>query len=381
MKKSIVFVPVVTSFITAFMGSALIPAIPSIGNQFHISTGAAGWTITVYMAACALLTLPFGYLADKFSRNMILVIGIGVFAVSSLAGGFSAGFFVLLGIRLLQGVGASMIFATGLAILSDSAEEGKKGRLVGLHTAAMYTGLSLGPAAGGIINLHFGWKYIFLMTGMAASAVFLCALKLTSAGGRKKSIASQNSLKEFCRSRVVICGILAALISCCANYAVTYQLSLYMQQVLGFSSQKTGIILIAFPAAQAALSPWTGRISDQIIPQNLAAAGMAVTAAVMGVLAWFTGAEGIDAVWVIAAILIAGGTGCAVFASPNAKGVMSAVPPDGYGRTGALLSVMRSLGNTCSMILISVTDSMRLSFLILCGLCILGIYVAFQKKM
>lgn len=404
MKKKVIFVPVVDSFITAFMGSGLTLAIPAMAEQYRISAGTAGWAVTAYMLTCGILTLPFGRFADRIDRKTILVIGTGVFAGASLAGGFSVGFAVLLLIRILQGIGASMIFSTGLALLTDSAEEGSRGRLIGLHTAAMYAGLSLGPAAGGMITMHFGWKWLFILTGICGSGAFFCSLKLISgkdsagigAGGKASYLTD---LPVLIRNRALVCGALAVLINCCANYAVTYLLSLYMQITLGYTAQNAGLVLIAFPAAQALFSPWMGKLSDRITPQNLAAAGMAVTTAVMAILAWLPSGEHEQVLWILIGILAVGGTGCAVFAAPNARGVMASVPPDAYGVTGGLLSAMRSLGNTCSMAVISLTgriymgtgslreaapeglmQAMEMTFLILCGLCILGIYVAIQRK-
>ena len=133
-QKNTILVAVITAFITTFMGSALNLSIPSMGKEFRVSAQEIGWVITVYMLTCCCLAVTFGRMADAWDRKQILRTGILIFAAASAAAVVSRSMWVLLVFRAMQGVGASMIFATNIAVLTAAFDEDERGKMLGYST-------------------------------------------------------------------------------------------------------------------------------------------------------------------------------------------------------------------------------------------------------
>ena len=176
-QRTTLFVSVVTAFITTFMGSALNLSVPDIEKDFGVSAAEVGWVVTIYMLTCAALAVPFGRLADMFQRRRILWIGILIFGLSSAAAVISPDMRMLLAFRLGQGIGASMIFSTNIAILVGAFDGGMRGRVLGYSTSATYVGLSAGPVLGGLLNHNFGWRSVFIAAAAVSAVAFYGALK------------------------------------------------------------------------------------------------------------------------------------------------------------------------------------------------------------
>ena len=135
------------TFLVAFMGSALNPAIPSIAGEFHAGVSQSGWIVTAYMVTCTALPVPFGRWAEQTEPKKILAGGLGVFTAASLAGIFISSMSLLFGVRALQGAGTAMIYSTGMWILIRGASEALRAKLLGYSSAAMYLGQATSPAA------------------------------------------------------------------------------------------------------------------------------------------------------------------------------------------------------------------------------------------
>ena len=108
-QKATVSVAVITSFITTFTGSALNLSIPALNQEFAVSAAAIGWIVTGYMLTLAVLTVPFGRIADLTSRKKILETGIFIFMVCAVLAAFSWKLWILLALRIMQGVGAGHV--------------------------------------------------------------------------------------------------------------------------------------------------------------------------------------------------------------------------------------------------------------------------------
>ena len=406
-QKNTIFTAILTAFITTFMGSALNLSIPALGAEFQVSAQSVGWVVTVYMLTCSALAVVFGKLADISERKIILCTGILVFAAASAFPVFSREMWMLLAFRFLQGVGASMIFSTNLAILMAAFDADKRGRVLGYATCATYAGLSMGPVLGGILNEYFGWRAVFLVTAAVSTAAFFtAAFKIP---GKSKTERQQSALKDFdlggsilfvlsvslfmyglssIKSReaapwILAAGVLgflvfirterkaenpvvnvklfsenlpymlnnlAALLNYGATFAITYLLSVYLQVIKGMSSQNAGIVLIASAVTMALFSPIFGRLSDRRSPFLLSAFGMGICAAALGMFAFL---QQEASLYFILTALVLSGLGFSMFSSPNTNAVMSFVEQEDYSAASSALSTMRSLGHTTSMAVVT----------------------------
>jgi MFS family permease len=118
-RGSILFVAVISAFLIAFMGSAVNLALPAIGKEFDADAILLGWVATSYLLSSAIFLVPLGRLADIYGRKKVFLGGMVIFTLASLMSSLATGISMLLAFRVLQGLGSSMIFATGLAIISS----------------------------------------------------------------------------------------------------------------------------------------------------------------------------------------------------------------------------------------------------------------------
>ena len=153
-----------TAFITTFTGSALNLSVPSISSEFHAGAVSVGWIVTGYILASAALSVPFGRFADLYGKRPVFLAGVSIFTVCCFLCALSQSIGMVIAFRLIQGVGAAMIFATNIATLVAIYPPEKRGAMLGLSTAFTYLGLSLGPVIGGFLNAQFSWRSIFIAT-------------------------------------------------------------------------------------------------------------------------------------------------------------------------------------------------------------------------
>ena len=397
-KRIALLVATIASFVTPFTASAVTIALPTIGKEFSMTAVALGWVATAYILAAAVFLLPFGKAADIYGRKRLFLAGMTIYTIASVCCVFVPSAPVLIALRVLQGIGASMTFSTGVAIVTSIVPAAERGRALGLTTAAVYVGLSVGPVVGGILTQHFGWRSVFLVTvplGLAVIALVVGKLKgewaeargekfdlpgalisvpslafimygfarLPSPAGAGLLLAGALGVVAFVRrelraehpllhmelfsgNRVFAFSNLAALINYSASFAVTFLMSLYLQYIKALTPQSAGLILIAQPAVMAGFSPFAGRLSDRIESRIVASAGMALTAAALVSLI-FLGAGTSTPVLILNLMLL--GLGFALFSSPNTNAVMGSVEPRCYGVASATLSTMRMTGQMLSM--------------------------------
>lgn len=398
-----------SAFLAPFLGSSLNLAIPAIGRDLHASAVTLNWVVTAYLVASAACLLPFGRLADLVGRRRIFLLGTLAQTTFLLAAAFAPSVSWLVALRLLQGAAGAMAFATSMALLVAAFPAAERGRVLGIGTAAVYVGLSLGPPLGGFITQQLGWRAVFLVNaaigallaavlsrsgakeseartderfdlggaalyafGLAALigglstvktipparwAIVAGALALTAFVARDLAAAQPILALRLFRGAVFAFSNLAALLNYAATFAVGYLLSLYLQGVRGLSARDAGVVLLAQPVVMALLSPLAGHLSDRIEPRRVASLGMALSA--VG-LALFAGlGETTSLGWVVAGLLLLG-TGFGLFSSPNSNAVMSAVTPRDYGVASATLGTMRLVGQALSMAAAAAITAARL---------------------
>jgi EmrB/QacA subfamily drug resistance transporter len=403
-RKFILLASTLASFLTPFMSSATNLALPSIAISFKLSTITLGWTVSAFLLMTAVFLVPMGKLADTIGRRRVFITGLIIFSAGTLASALAFSGASLISFRLIQGLGGAMIFSTSIALLTSAFPPESRGQVLGINTAATYTGLSLGPVAGGFLVEHSGWRSIFLVTcGLGLLALF-SALKAydqieqvsrNRAAGEPQRFDIKGSLiyssglvcfmlgfsrlpadygllltilglillavfflvenrtarpvfevRLFRENRVFAFSNLAALINYSSTFAVGYLLSLYLQYIHNFSPRTAGLILISQPVFQALVSPLSGRASDRIDPRLLASGGMGLTAA--GLLALSLIRPGTGLTWIIPGLVLLG-IGFGLFSSPNTNAVMGSVSSKDYGLASATLATMRMVGQMFSL--------------------------------
>ncbi len=407
-RKAILVVVCTALFLMPFMSSAVAVALPAIGREFAASAVQLGLVATSYVVAIAIFMLTMGRASDIHGRRRVFLGGVVVFSVASLLICFSQSIEMLIALRFLQGTGTAMINACTLAMVVAAFPAEERGKVLGISVASVYVGISLGPVLGGILVSAFGWRSIFMLgiplgllcfwlvytritheTREAAgepfdwwgSAVYSAAIMLLTWGGSSltKNPAAPPSLAAglvlgivfvvfesrtryplldmnlLRRNRMFAFSSLASLVNYASTFGVTFYLSIYLQEVKGFSPRDAGLVLMVQPIIQACLSPIGGRLADRYSAGLVATVGMALCVAAL----WLAAAIGTTtSLTGIIAVLVFLGLGFAFFSSPNTSVIMGSVERRHLGVASAMTGTMRTLGMTVSMIVITVTFSL-----------------------
>jgi EmrB/QacA subfamily drug resistance transporter len=398
LRRSAVAVATLGGFLMPFMSSSVNIALPAIGRDFPAAAATLGWVPTAALLSAAALVVPLGRLADLRGRRRVFLAGVVVFTLASLAAALARSVGQLIAARAVQGMGAAAVFGTGVAILTSVLPPGERGRALGLNTAAVYFGLSIGPFAGGWLTSVFGWRSVFaaivpvgglmivlllvwlkgewvggrgerydlpgaLLFVVLQVALLLGLTRLMSPSGGLLVAVGLAALTAFVwweartahpvlemallrRNTVFAMSSLAALVNYAATAAVGFLLSLYLQYVRGLSPSAAGLVLIAQPVMMMLVSPFAGSLSDRVEPRYVASLGMGLSALGLGALA-FIGLE--TPVALVAACLLVLGTGFGLFTSPNTNAIMGAVEPRHYGVAAGFAGAMRLTGQVFSM--------------------------------
>jgi len=387
-----------SSFLAPFMASSVNIALPSIGKEFDMGAILLGWVATSYILSSAIFLVPFGRLGDIYGRKLIFSYGIIVYTLTSLLIGFSFSSEMLIFLRVLQGIGASMLFSTAVAILTSVFPANERGKVLGINVAVVYVGLSLGPTLGGLLTQYLGWRSIFFVNvplgfliiiftfwklkgewtgakgekfdfigsiiyGLMLISIMYGFTRLTNYIGvvlvafgalcfcifliielRIKNPVLNISL--FKNSRSFAFSNLAALINYSATSATGFLISLYLQYIKSLTPRNAGFILLAQPITQAIFSPLAGRLSDKIEPRIVASIGMGLTA--IGLLLLINLNNSVSLLFIIVSLIFLG-FGFALFSSPNTNAIMSSVEKRYYGVASGTLATMRMVGQMLSM--------------------------------
>jgi EmrB/QacA subfamily drug resistance transporter len=397
-KKIALLIAVLAGFLTPFDLSAVNIALPAIASEFSMDAVTLGWVATAYLLGSAVFLVPFGRIADIHGRKKIFSAGLMVFTFASFVMVFSVSPAMIISLRVIQGMGAALIFGTAVAILTSVTPPHERGKALGIYTTAVYLGLALGPFFGGFLTTNFGWRSIFFVNvpvGILVLAIIVTKLEGEWADARGESFDFSGALlygfglvcvmygfsrlpdtagmllvavgtvvlavfvwwesrtqsplinlSLFLKNRVFAFSSLAAFINYSATFSVTFFLSFYLQYIKGFSPAVAGTILITQPVIQAAFSSYAGRISDRIEPGRIASAGMAMTAGGLFLLSLISADTSL--VFLIGTLVLLG-LGFAFFSSPNTNAIMSSVTKPYYGVASGTLGTMRLVGQMLSM--------------------------------
>ncbi len=408
-KKYALIVASVTSFLGPFMGSAVNMAMPQIVHEFNMDAILQSWIASSYLLASAIFLMPFGKLADIAGRKKIFLIGMVLFSLTNILLALAPNTELFIAFRALQGLSSSMTFGTGMAIITSVYPPNERGRAIGITTASVYLGLSMGPLLGGMMTNALGWRGLFWVNcvlGIVAVIITYTKLKGEWAEARGEKFDMKGSLiysvglfllmygfsklpgtdgiamiaagllflfafalfemrtefpvfniNLFKKNTVFAMSNIAALMNYSATFAITFLLSAYLQQILEFKPQEAGILLTCQPIVMAVFSPIAGRLSDRIEPRIVSSIGMALTSVGLFIL-FFLGQE-LNYYLLITALVIIG-LGFALFSSPNTNAVMGSVTKKYLGIASGTLATMRVIGQVLSMGFVTIAFSMNI---------------------
>ncbi|MDR1938461.1 MAG: MFS transporter [Tannerellaceae bacterium] len=447
-KGNILFIICLSSSLVPFMGSALNLALPYINKSLSLDVVVSGWIPTAYMLSTAIFQVPCARMADMIGRRKVFIWGVVVFTLFSFLSGFAGSGVELIGYRFLSGVGSAMMFGTGMAILTSSIPPQKRGKAFGINTAVVYASLAAGPLLGGLLTQYLNWRSIFFVAGGIGLVVIAGALLMMKEEWKEEAGAKFDkrgallymaglfaliygfsrlpslvsfilvgagalilfyfaryeqshaspvfNMRIFLSNRVFRLSSLSALINYSATFAVSFMLSLYLQDVRGLSPGNAGFVLISQSVVMAVVSLISGRLSDKMSATLLATSGMGIIALGLIGLCFITE---VTSLYLIVFLLMLLGFGFGMFSSPNTHVIMSSVDKSHYSMASATTGTMRLTGQAFSMgiALMAISlqlgnvqlstavhpqllSGMRIVFGICFVLCLVGVYMSSVRE-
>jgi MFS family permease len=137
--------------------------LPTLEETFAAPVAAVTWVAIAYLVVLAALVVPFGRLADLAGRKLLYTGGFVVFIIGSALCGIAPSLEWLIAFRVLQAVGAAMLQANSVAIITAAVVRRRLGRAIGVQGAAQAIGLSVGPSLGGLLIDSLGWRWVFFI--------------------------------------------------------------------------------------------------------------------------------------------------------------------------------------------------------------------------
>jgi len=373
-------------------------ALPSIQRELGADLSELEWIVTGYALTFASLMLIGGKAADAYGRRRIFVLGIVVFTVASLLCGLAGSSEMLIGARVLQGAGAALMNPATLSIIAATFPPRQRGTAIGIWAGTSALALAIGPLVGGLITEHLDWSWIFFVNvpigilGIAASYLFIDESRdeghssldlpglVTSAVGLfaltyalieantygwssprivGAFVLAGTSLAAFVlierhrrepmlplelfRSGTYTGANLVILLVALAMFGVFFFVSLYMQNILGYSAVQTGAAFLPMTVLIILVAPVAGKTSDRVGSRGLMTAGMLLVAAQLLLFSRL----GLDAsFWDLLPALMVGGVGMALTMTPSAAAATRSVPVAKSGVGSAVLNTARQVGGT-----------------------------------
>jgi EmrB/QacA subfamily drug resistance transporter len=379
-------------------------AVPAIARELGASLVALQWSLTGYLLTAAALLLVAGALADRYGRRRMLVIGLLIMLVASVACAVAPSFGVLIAARIVQGAGAALVVPSSLALLNGTLREVDRASGIGLWAGLASLGSLAGPFVGGWLVDHSSWRAVFLLNVPLILAAVLALLPLPDSlatGGRlsldvvgallavvglaglidgltlgaavgwtnprvvaelvvgaaclivllpverrvgapmlKLSLFSSRQFTAINAATVVFYGALAA-----AGYLIV----LWCELALRYSAAEAGAVLIPSSVIFIALSPVSGALVRRVGPRRLMTAGI-LTVGVS--FLWLAlGRSGSYAEGILPATVL-WGIGLGLVVTPLTAAVLAAVSDADLGEASAISDVASRLGGAIMVALV-----------------------------
>jgi EmrB/QacA subfamily drug resistance transporter len=372
-------------------------ALPSIQRDLNVDFSSLEWVVNGYFLTFAVLMLTGGKLADLFGRRRIFILGLVVFTLSSLACGLATNGETLIAARAVQGVGAALMNPATLSIITATFPPRQRGMAMGIWVGVSAVALALGPITGGLLSEYANWSWIFFINvpigafailaariviretkdtsleqrldlpGLATSGAGLLALVYALIEANAKGWTSPEILSLFgvavagfaafialegrqrapmldlslFRNRTFTGANLTMLLVALSMFGVFFFVSLFVQNILGYSPVQAGAAFLPMTLCIVFLAPVAGKLSDRIGSRWLMSSGMVLIAVS---LVLFSLLDESSTFWNLFPALLVGGAGLAVAMTPTTSAAMGSVPVDKAGVGSGVLNSSRQVG-------------------------------------
>jgi len=400
---------VATVCVGAFMGqldaSIVSLVLPTLEDTFHSHVSHVQWVAIIYLLVLTGLVVPLGRVADHLGRKSLYTIGFVVFAAASALCGLAPTLSLLIVARAIQGVGAALLQANSVAIITSATPREQLGRAIGVQGVAQALGLAIGPTVGGVLIAWVDWRWIFLVNlpiGLLGAALGVMILPASSHAARIEGFNRLGALllpaaiatlllaltflnlivllvpitallllafiwseqhsehpllgAALLRAPGLTAGLVAGLLSYTVLFGALFAVPILLERAFSEGPDRAGLILTTVPAALAVVALAGGLLTDKLGPKLPTVSGMVIAAAGLAVV-WWAAADALA--WLVGGLVLLG-LGSGLFVPANNASIMASAPRTHLGVTGGALNMMRGLGTSFGVALVGLVLSLRL---------------------
>ena len=402
-KWSVLIIVVLSTFMSTLDSSIVNVALPRMADSLGVTTASIQFVATSYLIVISGTVLIFGKLGDMFGKTTMFTLGVIVFTIGSLLCGLSHSYWFLIMARAIQAIGAAGTMANNQGIVTEVFPVQERGKALGLLGTAVALGSLVGPGLGGMIVGVLSWEYIFTINvpiGILAVIGAFCLLPKTKTKAkgrmdlygallfivtivslfgalseglnlgfghpliltgfflaaicfviflavekkRKDPMIQLDIFKNGLFSLSIFCGFISFVAMFCNNIILPF----YLQDVMEFSPQKAGLIMMAYPLILMVVAPVSGHLSDKIGSEILTFIGLVFTSVGLFSMSFLN--ENSAVITMVSLIGIMS-VGMGLFQSPNNSLIMSTVSRDKLGVAGSINALVRNVGMVCGIAL------------------------------
>ncbi|HTS54713.1 MAG TPA: DHA2 family efflux MFS transporter permease subunit [Burkholderiales bacterium] len=374
-------------------------ALPTLVAAFGTTFSTIQWVVLGYLLIATALVMAAARLGDIHGKKRAYLAGLAIFTLGSLLCGMAPSAGWLIACRAVQGLGAVFVSALGAAIVGEMFATTERGRALGMIGSAVLLGVALGPSVGGFIIAWVGWRWMFFVNipvgivamsvvfrfvpdipGRPASAgldwpgtvlacVMLGGMALGLTWGQRDGfetplvvgllataivalaaflyveprVASPILDLRVFRNKPFATGLLMGYLVFLVLGGTGFLLPFFLEVMAHYPTAKVGLLLAISPIVGGVTAPIGGALADRVGPRWVALSGLLLVA--LGCVL-FTSIDEHVTVWGFALRVAPVGLGMGLFNAANNSSVLNAVPRDQLGIASALLSLMRTLGQT-----------------------------------
>ena len=403
-RRLILLVLCLSLLVVVIDNTILNTALPTLARVLHAGTSSLQWISDAYTLCFAALLIPAGALGDRYGRRLSLLGGLAVFAAGSAAAAFASGTGMLIGARVVMGLGAAFVMPATLSILNAVFPPKERPQAIAAWSAVTGIGIVIGPTLGGLLLTHFWWGSVFLIniplvalalagviltvpetaepgshrldilgTVLIGGALFAIVDAIIEAPGRgwtgtatlAETAAGLAALAVFAwwelriahplvdlrifASRAFSTAAASVTVIFFALFGSLFVLTQYLQLVHGYSPLSAGLRALPFALAIGAISPLSPILARRFGTRLVIPAGMAL----MGTGLLDLSTAGVHTAYPPIALAVAiMGAGMGLVMAPASTTIMTTVPAHQASAGSAINDTIREVGGALGIAIV-----------------------------
>jgi EmrB/QacA subfamily drug resistance transporter len=414
-KRRVLTVAILASFVAFLDGSVVNLALPAMARDLHGGLALQQWIVDSYLLALGALILVAGSISDVFGRLPVLRVGLVAFGVGSVLAAAAPNGLVLIGARLIQGVGAAFLVPSSLALINSTYTEDEQPQAIGAWMAWTGTAFVLGPLLGGLAVDYLHWRWIFIISAIPVVATFVLSMGMSvdepqtsgariditgavlAAAGLAGTVFALIELERLGLSSPAVAGSLAGGLLCLVafvwwqfraahpmlpmrlftsrNFGVgnlatvfvyasvsigTLVVSLFLQEVVGFGATEAGLATLPLPVLSFLFAARVGSLASRFGPRLFMTVGPLIAA--VGFVLMRPDPEHFDFWWQMLPGIVLFGMGLTITVTPLTSAVLAAVEPSQSGIGSAINNAVSRIAGLIAVALAGVIAGGALNY-------------------